>query len=685
MAQGNQLEFLMVPNSQYQLGNVTVYYAGGTTEAPIYTDPDLQQANAAANPYTLDANGTAQLYVASGVYKVLVKNSAGTTIYTRDELVYGLGNAPWVDSSQYASLNAAITAIGSTETTLKVTSDIAMTGNVTVPTTCSLSVENKAIIDCAGYTLTLAGPFIAERCQCFDVSDAGGMVVFNQNSVASLFPEWWVDDGTNIQIALDSAKNSTVGTVSLADKTYNVINAPLRIGSNCSIIGCGIRLSIINLLIGGTVDTNYLRAVITNADYPYIEGQTNNQSVRLVDCHAMDSNINITLQGFSINGNRASFAGTWGISFWSVTDVVINNVEVYGTSSQGIVITGATRPSVTNCIVHDITADGIHFQDVFDGVISGCRVYEIGDYGIEVGSGYLRGNDSISTGFTTVSNNTVYKCNNYGIALRGLTGGVSDTDGDPYNPNNKPLIQTAIVGNTIRDCTGGGGNSGGVQSAIGLQEIIYGCVVSSNTIYNSGAYGVLCTGYGTTICTISNNIISKSGISGIYSADGSLEPIITGNQISESAAEGIKGTFAYGVISNNVFIGNNTGQTQGLALMNFLNSNYMKIAHNVFKLAAGDTYTTALWSRTNSGQFSFIDNSLPSTIAITPSTLGTGDYVLDSYAAAGNGFGTGYVAGAGTPVGSVTPKFWGQEYFDTTNGDWYKAYTDTNTGWRKLN
>jgi hypothetical protein len=43
-----------------------------------------------------------------------------------------------------------------------------------------------------------------------------------------------------------------------------------------------------------------------------------------------------------------------------------------------------------------------------------------------------------------------------------------------------------------------------------------------------------------------------------------------------------------------------------------------------------------------------------------------------------------YSDGGGSPSGSVTPDFIGQEYLDTTGNAWYKAYGLTNTDWQAL-
>lgn len=103
-----QVDFLLsqVRNAIGSLIGGTVYfYEAGASESPgnlrsIWLDRD--KATPAGNPYTLDANGTAQLY-ADGIYKVVIKNSAGSTVYTRDDLDFSKFD-PWLESSDYASV-----------------------------------------------------------------------------------------------------------------------------------------------------------------------------------------------------------------------------------------------------------------------------------------------------------------------------------------------------------------------------------------------------------------------------------------------------------------------------------------------------------------------------------------------------------------------------------------------------
>lgn len=70
-------------------GTVTVYAAGTTTPLTLYPNSDL--TGSANNPVTLDASGRHDMrYIATAAYKVVVKNSAGTPVYTRDNIDPGV-------------------------------------------------------------------------------------------------------------------------------------------------------------------------------------------------------------------------------------------------------------------------------------------------------------------------------------------------------------------------------------------------------------------------------------------------------------------------------------------------------------------------------------------------------------------------------------------------------------------
>jgi hypothetical protein len=168
------VEFLLsgvdVNGNVLTTGKVFFYEAGPTaTLKPVYLDRN--KTVEAANPYDLDANGTAQLY-ADGIYRIVIKNTNGsikpalwTTVYDWDglrfsEVAPGIGAV--IDGSGYASLNAAISAIGSTPATLDIYANLPMTTDVVIPATLDVKVWGSGSITGEGgitlySTLTIDG------------------------------------------------------------------------------------------------------------------------------------------------------------------------------------------------------------------------------------------------------------------------------------------------------------------------------------------------------------------------------------------------------------------------------------------------------------------------------------------------------------------------------------------------
>jgi hypothetical protein len=85
---GMQIDFLLsqVRSSAGSLAGGKVYFfsAGGSTPKDVYLDIN-KTAPAAANPYTLDANGTALLY-GDGLYRIVINTAAGATVFDRDNI-----------------------------------------------------------------------------------------------------------------------------------------------------------------------------------------------------------------------------------------------------------------------------------------------------------------------------------------------------------------------------------------------------------------------------------------------------------------------------------------------------------------------------------------------------------------------------------------------------------------------
>lgn len=146
---------------------------------------------------------------------------------------------PWVDVRAYASINAAVTAIGSTQTTLLVPNAQTLTANLTIPSTLSLWIlKGGSIVKASTFTLTINGPFFAGRYTVFSGFSAG-----NVTGLQTVFPEWFgalADGSTNDLSAMTVAANATsTGTIDLnAGKTYK-INGEWDIPANVSVEGNG--------------------------------------------------------------------------------------------------------------------------------------------------------------------------------------------------------------------------------------------------------------------------------------------------------------------------------------------------------------------------------------------------------------------------------------------------------------
>ena len=67
-------------------GTITFYAPGTTTKKQVYLDIDMTQQ--AANPYTLSADGTAELF-GYGLYDIVFKAYGGSSVYTYNNVNVG--------------------------------------------------------------------------------------------------------------------------------------------------------------------------------------------------------------------------------------------------------------------------------------------------------------------------------------------------------------------------------------------------------------------------------------------------------------------------------------------------------------------------------------------------------------------------------------------------------------------
>lgn len=183
--------------------------------------------------------------------KYLRVNSAGTALQLVDaapglpEPVFLDGTTftgKWYDSSTYASINAAVTAIGATEAVLVVSTAETLAAALTVPANISLVIQKGgSITKDSTYTLTINGPFTAGPYQVFSAFSAGN-VTFGAGSTFEVLPEWWGIDGTADDVEIQQAISSTGSTgipVSLAARTYTLATGITMAASLAKLRGAG--------------------------------------------------------------------------------------------------------------------------------------------------------------------------------------------------------------------------------------------------------------------------------------------------------------------------------------------------------------------------------------------------------------------------------------------------------------
>lgn len=261
-----QIDFLLsqVRNSVGSLngGTITFYNAGaGTTLKTIWLDRD--KATPAANPYTLDADGTAHLY-ADGSYKVLIKNAAGSLIYTRDNLFFNYyDNLYEIDaldtygsgtSFTKATIDAALVVIGgggATKYTLLLrpgTWVMNADADYSAHTNVMFKIVPGAILQIAnGTTTTIPNMDDTGLHKRFDYVGTG-QVTFAAGSVKEVYPEWWTtnttpgttDMTTAIQYAINSLTTKE-GKVRCSTGTY-LLSTVITLKNGITIQGEGYKV-----------------------------------------------------------------------------------------------------------------------------------------------------------------------------------------------------------------------------------------------------------------------------------------------------------------------------------------------------------------------------------------------------------------------------------------------------------
>ena len=192
---------------------------------------DLAMTQAASNPIIADGNGNftgagAGIFL-NGAYQLVLTSSDGTTSAYGSTIYWSVpnyqGNGPagqLTTVSSYASFNAAVTAIGSTPTTLLVSSAQTLSGNVTIPSTLSLLFVQGGSLALAGYSITINSYF--QRPGPWQVFTGSGTVIFGAGCLDTTSDPAWFGGGSSGASAASNASVNVISTFPASNATPDV-------------------------------------------------------------------------------------------------------------------------------------------------------------------------------------------------------------------------------------------------------------------------------------------------------------------------------------------------------------------------------------------------------------------------------------------------------------------------------
>jgi hypothetical protein len=577
-------------------GLVYTYLAGTDTAKTTYTDRDAGTPN--DNPVELDSRGEADIY-GTGAYKFVLKTSAAVTIWTVDN-IYGINETGFTSISDYSGdLDAAITAISTTETTLVIDSTATMSEAVTVPLTCKIKVEKGGSIDQSTFALAINGPF---ECGNYPVFTGTGVVSFGTTSVKEVFPEWWganttpgtTDMTAEIQDAVDSL---SAGDLFFHNETY-LISSPIIPESSVNFKGVG------TIKLADSSDDDMFDFTGTDSNVLFegltFDGNGTNQtgSTATNIIHATTK-----IEGLIVRNCRflnAPYSSIRLDDALSHEDVIITDnrfMDYYGPS---VVVFGATRGVISNNIFDNsgvspaANGNGISVGVTSSDFSISGNVMKMGEAGAE-SFGIEIGHSTGRSSRVSITNNVV-SCGNY-TNNGGISMSYTDQGSVSGNVVHQPVsiggvevtycTIVSVSGNSIRDCTGNGiavtgdnntiavtGNSiddydtNGINVSLGLgtQANFYGITVTGNTVVGGNGDGYFSIyvnkspSYG---LVISNNVFYDNSTNGIalriLSDTGATCTgyVITGNSIYDHKqwlSLGGTGTHVGHTITGNSFV-----------------------------------------------------------------------------------------------------------------------------------
>ena len=332
----------------------------------------------------------------------------------------GLGRIVQYYVSDYATVAAAITAIGATECVLWIDKDETLTGNAVFPATTRLAFTNGAILTPGAFTATINRLEPMGAVQIF----SGAGVLFAVGAVPYVMPEWWGADATGaadstnaIQYAIDSL----IGNVIVGLNDVGIDGTPTNQAG-----GGGGRVV---FAIGGTYKVSN-----TILYYPWI----------IVDGNGAELKAATGLEG-KVMFNDAPIAG-YGTNFNNhyIRDIVLNGNAI---ADSGVYARGTLNGIYEDIKVWGCVSHGFDFRAINHVRISRCISTLNGGAGCYLGAPA----DNPTVGCTVVHATSNHFCGNVagGLWCASVTSSLIEQCKLMGNVGHDLRIEKENVGNLI--------------------------------------------------------------------------------------------------------------------------------------------------------------------------------------------------------------------------------------------
>jgi hypothetical protein len=403
-------------------GKLYTYAAGTSTPLVTYTDSTGTTAN--TNPVILDSRGEANVWLSNASYKIVLKTSTETLIWTVDNI-----------STLQSLVDAYQTAF------------VAYQAAVAAPTGSALVGFIQAGTGAVATTVQ------ARLRQSVSVKDFGATG----------------DGSTNDTTAIQNALNAGAGRAVYFPAGTYMVSTTLVVKSKTTLMGDGINKSNLKFISGSSASIPLLRNDVqsgtanvyydTDLEFYGLTFDGNNIFTRTVELLSIAKVLNTTFTGCSVQNNTYI-----GIAFTGVSNVIVS--QSYFTNN------GRPRPSTTS-------GPAIWTASTVLGYAYDVRIENNYFYENNWSAAYFMPSRGSFTNNTCVNNgeSTIF-CNDTGSYLRIENNTISGTTRSNISGSGIELGSpySIISGNTIDSCASSGVALTDVQNVI----------VCNNQIFNNG-------------------------------------------------------------------------------------------------------------------------------------------------------------------------------------------------------